>query len=106
MLVFVLWYLVIGIVTSAFVSQKAIARIASYGAGEAILVSGTSKAHAAERARTMIPNYALFKDADTSKYAGLIVGGFVGTLIAWPGFLYTAIFYREHVRIQNGVVLD
>ena len=106
MIIGVLWYLVIGIVVSAFASQKGIARIVSYEKGEAILVSGSSKVHAAERARKSIEYLKVYEAADASKTGGLIVGGFIATLLAWPGSVYASMFYREHVRIQNGVVLD
>jgi CO dehydrogenase/acetyl-CoA synthase epsilon subunit len=98
-------YLVIGIVTSAYVSQEGIARIAFYRAGQSILVSGTSKTHAAERARKIIEHLKVYETATESKIASMYVGGFVVTLLAWPGALYTKLFYREHVLIQKGEVV-
>lgn len=97
-------YIILCIIMSAYQTHGGTTRILNYRQGQAITVRGFSESGVRKRANYMIESMKKYDNAPNEKIAGLVVGGFIGSLITWPLVLLNK-FAPHTVQIRNGRIL-
>lgn len=98
------FYILLSIIMSAYQTHGGTARILNYRQGHAITVRGFTEAGVRKRAAYLVDSMKAYENSSNEKIAGLVVGGFIGSLVTWPLNLLNKLAPYT-IKIQSGKIL-